>query len=248
MDMEAGEYCRQIDELNTYGIDGLWLYHLGESILHPQFPEILDHVCAKSNLGEVWLSTNGQAFDDGLADMVMQSDIDYLNFSMNAVTEATYRTVSNGDFHRVQNNLEYLYMVHERGNKPILRAQMIEQTSTQHEVDLFIEAHIDRADIVSVNQLEYAGLKGNKDGMELRTRPPLTTCTRVSRGDCFIMSDGDVTLCDAAFNGEILLGNIHKKKLYDIWNGPERKAILALNQIGEMWRMPFCRGCTDYDL
>ena len=96
--------------------------------------------------------------------------------------------------------------------------------------------------------LEYINLPNNAFGLQQRERKPLTSCLRVSRNDCFICSNGDVTLCDAAYNGEIYLGNIHKQTLHEIWNGELRNKILNLNEQGRMFEIDFCRNCTDYDI
>jgi radical SAM protein with 4Fe4S-binding SPASM domain len=125
---------------------------------------------------------------------------------------------------------------------------MIEQETTRHEVDAFIKKHYQRADIVSVNMLEYVNLENNSFGLRQRERKPLASCLRVSRNDCFICSNGHVTLCDAAYNGEIFLGDVHEETLYDIRSGDRRKKFLELNEQGRMMEMEFCRQCTDYDI
>ena len=132
--------------------------------------------------------------------------------------------------------------------KPFLHCQMIEQETTKDEVDAFLKKHYKRAEIVSVNMLEYVNLQNNTFGLKQRKRKPLTSCLRVSRNDCFIFSNGHVTLCDAAYNGEIDLGDVNKQSLYEIWNGERRQKILQLNKQGRMYEIEFCRNCTDYDI
>ncbi len=44
MDMSGELYRKVIDEIDTYGIEGIWLYHLGESLLHPEFRENINEV------------------------------------------------------------------------------------------------------------------------------------------------------------------------------------------------------------
>ena len=253
MHMAAKDYMRVLDEIDKHGVEGLWLYHLGESLLHPQFKEILAHVNKKKNLGVIWLSTNGEFFTEDKIKMIMKSKIDYINFSAHAITEKTYKTIIKkpGAFARVQDNLNKYYEIKGMENlprKPFLHCQMIEQATTKNEVDAFLKKHYVKAEVVSVNMLEYAYMPNNKFGMKQRKRNELKTCLRVIRNDGFIFSNGDVTLCDAAFNGEIKLGNIHEKSLYDIWNGPERMRILELNAAGKMSANEFCRHCTDYDI
>ncbi len=252
MDMDGTQYRKVIDELDEHGIEGLWLYHLGESLLHPEFRENIKYVSSKKNLGVIWISTNGQYFDEKNIKCLLDSNVDYINFSAHAVTEETYMKVApSGDFKIVQGNLEKFYELKGINNlprKPFLHCQMIEQEVTKNEVDAFIKKHYNRAEIVSINMLEYVNLPNNKFGLKQRKRKPLTSCLRVSRNDCFIMSDGHVTLCDAAYNHELDLGDIHEKTLQEIWNGPERKRILKLSKEGKMTEIEFCRSCTDYDI
>jgi radical SAM protein with 4Fe4S-binding SPASM domain len=252
MDMPGDVYRRVIDEIDSYGIEGLWLYHLGESLLHPEFRENIRHISGKRNLGVIWMSTNGQYFNEENIRCVLASNVDFINFSMHAVTEETYRTVApEGDFQTVRDNLETFYRLKTgvgRSSKPFLHCQMIEQRTTRFEVDAFIAEHYRRADIVSVNMLEYVNLPNNEYGFRQRDRKPLTSCLRVSRNDCFICSNGHVTLCDAAYNGELYLGNINENSVHRIWNGEERKCILERNRSGRMGEIGFCQKCTDYDI
>jgi radical SAM protein with 4Fe4S-binding SPASM domain len=251
MDMPGKLFRQVIDEIDSHGIEGIWLYHLGESLLHKEFEQNIKHIKTKRNLGVIWISTNGQLFDAKNIKIILHSNIDFINFSAHATTEETYKTVAPGDFKTVQNNLETFFKLKGTENlprKPFLHLQMIEQETTKHEVDAFIKKYYKKADIVSINMLEYVNLPNNTFGLKQRERKPLTNCLRVSRNDCFIMSDGHVTLCDAAYNHEIDLGNINQNTLYDIWNGEMRKKILMLNEQGKMSENEFCRKCTDYDI
>ncbi len=252
MDMAGELYRKVVDEIDKHGIEGMWLYHLGESLLHPEFRDNLKHVSTKKNLGVLWMSTNGQHFDESNIRCVLDSNLDYINFSMHAVTAETYQSVAKqGDFHTVSGNLERFYELKGSGGlprKPFLHCQMIEQETTRHEVDAFILKHYRRAEIVSINMLEYVNLPNNAFGMQQRERKPLAACTRVGRNDCFICSNGHVTLCDAAYNGEILLGDVNRQSLHDIWRGDERRRILELNRQGRMGEIEFCRNCTDHDI
>jgi radical SAM protein with 4Fe4S-binding SPASM domain len=252
MDMPGDQYRHLIDVLDEHGIEGLWLFNLGEPLLHPEFKENLLHVSSKTNLGVIWLSTNGRYFTESHIRTVLDSRVDYLNYSAHAITEEIYDTVAPpGNFAAVQENLERFYEL--KGTKalprkPFLHVQMIDQETTKHEIDGFLDRHFRRADLVSVNMLEFVGVENNAAALTQRVRPALTSCNRVARNDCFIFSNGEVTLCDTAYNADIPLGNVHERSLVDIWNGAERHRILELNTQGRMLEVEFCRGCLDYDL
>jgi radical SAM protein with 4Fe4S-binding SPASM domain len=255
MDVSYEVYKRVIDEIDNFGIEGLWTYQFGEPLLHPKFNEITNYISSKNNLGVIWVSTNGEYLNEEKINCILDSKIDYVNYSVNSVTEETYSTVvlTPNKFRTITQNLEKLFKIRNsskthKNTKPFIRCQMIEQETTKHEIDDFIKKYYVNADIVSINMLEHINIKNNSFGFEQRNRKPLKSCMRVQRNDCFIWSNGDVTLCDAAYNGEIYLGNINNQSLYDIWNGDIRKKIKKLNTEGGMSEIEFCRNCTDYDL
>lgn len=252
MDMPGEFYRKVIDEIDSYGVEGLWVYHLGESLLHPEFHENITHISSKKNLGIVWMSTNGYYFNEENIRKIFDSNIDYINFSMHATTRKTYETiVSKDSFDIVQGNLDKYYELkgaNDLPRKPYLHCQMIEQETTRHEVDAFIEKHYKYAEIVSINMLEHVNLPNNQYGLQQRERDSLSSCFRISQNDCFICSNGMVTPCDASYNGEVSLGNVHEESLFDIWNGEARQRVLELDRTGCMHEIEFCSKCTDYDI
>ncbi len=251
-DMPGELYRKAVDELDERGIEGLWIYHLGESILHPEFKENLRHISTKKNLGVIWMSTNGQFFNEEIIKTALSSNVDYINYSAHAITEETYKKVApQGDFDTVQGNLEKLYELKGTENlprRPFIHCQMIEQEVTKHEVDDFINKHYQKADIVSVNMLEYVDLENNEFGKEQRTRSELTSCPRITRNSAFVCSNGMVTPCDATYNGEICYGNINDNTLAQIWQSEERKKVIELNSKSKMSDIEFCNSCNDHDV
>lgn len=254
MDMPGELFRKTVDELDRHGIEGLWIYHLGEAILHPEFKKNIEYISTKKNLGAIWMSTNGQKFTEDIATAVLKSEIDYINFSAHAITEETYKKVApEGVFETVQGNLERLYAMKVKAGrmmkKPFIHTQMIEQAATKHEIDGFILKHYKNADITSVNMLEYSNLPNNQFGhTTTRVRQELTSCPRITRNSAFILSNGDVTPCDATYNGEICYGNVKTNTLEGIWAGAERLRVAGLNVAGKMHTIDHCAKCPDHDI
>ena len=250
INMDKNLCFKVLDELDENGVEGVWLFHLGEPIMHPGWKEIVEYAGNKKGIHMLWFSTNGYAFDYDCADYVLKSNITFMNFSLHGTNAETYGYVSPKENYRiVRKNFDYLLSrKKELGKGPIFHIQMIDQEGTHDNINEFLETFYDSGEIVSINTLEYVNLPNNLYGLK-RERPPVVKkCNRLSRGDCFIVSNGDVQPCDAAYNSEILLGNVKDKSVYEIWNSGMRKEMIELNDKEELYKIEHCRKCTDYDL
>jgi len=252
IDMDKELYKDIIDEADKYGVDYFALYHFGESALHKDFRELSSYVGKKENLNSVWLSTNGIAFDQELAKFILlESGIDFLNYSMHATNAETYAFVTPSiSYKKVRNNLDGLLDLKRKFNQgPIFHIQMIDQEGTHHNIDEFIETFYESGEVISILYLEYTDLPNNKFGLN-RERPiQVTRCNRISRNDCFIDSNGNVHPCEfTAYNASIVLGNVNKNSVFEIWNSDLAKKIRGLNEDGRMHEMDCCKNCKDFDL
>lgn len=243
-----------LDELNSHGLAGLWLYHIGESFLHPEALAILEKVSTYDNLGNIWLSSNLSLLDDKNIFALINSSVTFLNLSLHGVTAESYTSVvPGGDYEKIMKI--YYRLLELRGNQklPFIRVQMIEQETTKHEIEPFMSMHYQQADIVSINMLEYITISANKFGKTQRECAPSGHCKRIAGGDCIICANGVVAACDEAADaleekiGKLYLGNIHEQSLYEIWNGERRREVVELEQAGKLTTLPLCAVCGDHD-
>jgi radical SAM protein with 4Fe4S-binding SPASM domain len=251
MDFDKKLFFKVMDELDEHGVEGVWLYSLGEPILHKNWKEMVEYAGNKDSIGMIWFSTNGFAFNEDAIDFALNSKISYLNFSLHGTNEDVYDFVSPKiHYKRVRENFELLLKKKkELGRGPILHIQMIDQEGTHGNINEFIETFYGTGEIVSINMLDYGYLPNNAYGLHQRSRPPVVKkCNRISRGDCIIASNGDVQPCDNTYNSEILLGNVGRQTVCESWNSEINKKMLELNEKGELYKIEHCSRCPDYDL
>ncbi len=251
-------YLKGVSEINSHGVDGLWLYYLGESLMHPDFRKIVRFLEGMTDIRTLWFSTNGHLMNESNIKFILDSRITFLNYSLNATTAETYKFVDpKGDFAIVLDNYRRLagHKRARRGTPPFLRLQMVEQENTVHEIQEFLERFYHEVDIISVNMLEYANLPMNQFGKtQDRPREMPGYCSRLRDNRAIITADGAMTLCDFAYNtderfvGEHFLGNIRDQSIYDIWNGERRRKLLELESACRLKEVDLCRGCTDFDI
>lgn len=245
---------RTIDELAAVGLSGLWLYNIGESLLHPDFFEILAHASQYDSLGTIWLSTNGHIMDPAMAEKVLDAGVDMLNYSVNAMSAESFAKVAPKlSFQRVQDHLRHLIALkHAKGAKrPLIRAQMIEMPDVAHEMAAFLAEFGSQVDILSINTLEVFSQnveENTRRAGESTENTRILKCNRLEREDYFIFADGSVSCCDTDFNCEFNIGNVGNSSVREVFNGEKYQSLLALYRDGRLHEHPLCAKCRDYAL
>ena len=56
--------------------------------------------------------------------------------------------------------------------------------------------------------------------------------------------NGDVVLCCDDWNHQVILGNLKKERIEEIWFGNRLKAIRELHKKGEFDKISICSGCN----
>lgn len=250
MHLDADLARKVIRECANQGISGLWLYYIGESLLHPELFEIIDWCRRYDNLGPLWLSTNGELLDEQMREKILDSPPDILNYSVNAMTEESYKKVTPLlNFQRVQQNLKDLVALKKRrkGIKPIIRAQMIEIPYVIGEIERFKEEFGNLVDMISVIKLELFSQK-IKDSADRAANTHIEKCNRLEREDFFIFSDGSVTCCDTDYNCSFNLGNMSGQTLKEIYEGEKYQSLIKRYRAGLLHESPPCSTCHDYNL
>lgn len=242
-----------VDEINHFGVEGLWLYHVGDPLLHPDFKKIFSYCQNKKNLGSIWLSTNGQEISDEIMDIIINSNLTFLNYSLNAMSHESYNMISpKGSYEKLVKNLEKLLDKKNRykklGTPPWIRVQMIDQPQVTSEIDLFLQEYSKKCEMLSVNVLEAFNIEQNIGYARKRTREGKKHCKRIQRGDFFIFSDGEVAFCDTDFNHKMSLGSVYKNTIKELWDSDTYARYRDLESAGRLDEIPMCRECLDYDL
>lgn len=250
MHLETHLAKKVIHECTEHGISGLWLYYIGESLLHPDFFEILEFCRKYDSLGPLWLSTNGELLDEQMREKILDQPVDVLNYSVNAMSEENYKRVTPLlNFHRVQQNLKSLTMrkLQRRMTKPMIRAQMIEIPYVLDEIEAFIKEYGDKVDMISIIKMElFSRTLEGSIGNAVNKRIP--KCNRLEREDFFIFSDGSVTCCDTDFNCTLNLGNVKNQTVKEIYDGNKYQNLIMEYRAGRLHEQHICSTCHDYNL
>lgn len=248
--MESALFKKVIDEISKYANDGLWLYNLGESLTHPDFFSLLDYVQNYPQIRPLWLSTNGMLLTEKVSEKILDSKLDYLNFSLNALDEETYKKISPRlDFQSVVANLHNFIRMKKRRKqrKPFIRVQIIDQPVAHHQIQQFKEEWGPKADIISINILEkFTGQSSIRTKQKIINKNKFK-CTRITWGFLYVYSNGEVTICGADINGDMSLGNVKNMTIKEMWDSDKHDEMVEKISCGDVDDYPICQNCWTHN-
>lgn len=191
----------------------------------------------------VHLSTNGYLLTDEIIETLVKAGVSYLVISLNAMKKDTYETLMPGfKFEKIQENIEKLLAHDLRSTKLLLR--FLVTNVNDQEVAAAIKYWHKRGvqtEVITMlhnraGSVEIDCLKSKRGVNRIRKLynrlwfDLFTSCCVVPFRQMYILYNGDVLFCGNDWKREVILGNVHKNSLREIWNSPYavelRKTIL----------------------
>lgn len=219
-DMDIGLFEKIIDEgreHNLYSINPSWM---GEPFLHPELIEMIKYAKSKKIL-DIRINTNGTLIDKEMSEKILDSGLDSIIFSVDAITEKTYNKIKCGsDFNLINKNINYLISRKEekRLEEPKIIVQMIDQKQSHSELMSFIYYWKNKADGIRIATYQSPDGRPNDRRRVQNTPETIFPCSQLWQR-LVIAWDGTVYPCTGDNAGREPLGNVKEQKLYDIWNG-----------------------------
>lgn len=251
--LEAGENKRQEISLETfkriidYGIQrGLYAIRLNyhnEPLLKNDIAEYISYA-KRASILDVYLSTNGSLLDEKMSRQLIESGLDRLQISIDAVCETTYSKLRpGGNLSKVVNNvLKFLSLRSEIGEVlPTVRVNFVKQSENRNELEEFI-SFWDRAGVDSIGIQDCAEWASERpdsmyDNVDFQCNMPYKLMV--------IRYNGDVLPCCMFESTELVIGNIYKNDLEDLWTGSMIDDIRKCHSNKNDWRLnPICKKCV----
>ena len=245
--MDLDVYRRVIDEVATYDdsvrAKEIELFHFGESLLHPDFAEMVAHAASKDLL--TTLSVNGPSLSQKRAEALIAANPFKIIISLDGHDEESYRNIRGpvANFEKARENIEAIIELHREANSETkLLVRMIEMRENEGQGEVF------------KREWEAKGIE-----VELRTFFPWTDPELADLGDferyppfmpcpfpwqyTVVQWDGSVVPCCRDYDGVNAVGNIHEQPLAEIWNGPRYTEFREQHRTGEYGDNTLCIEC-----
>jgi len=198
----------------------------GEPFLFPKIWEWFDYM--EREEVKVALYTNAERLD--VDRLIKYSNIELVNCSFNGATKETYDKVMRGpDFEKTKKNIENL--IKKASFKVTVSFVRVEENV--HEIELFKKMWGKNA--ICNPFINWAGVKHSSLEKKGNKKPCKHLLNHLT-----ILWDGRVALCCMDHEGRVILGDINKQSLSEVWN-----SFLSLRERHHLldFDMPLCRDC-----
>lgn len=240
-DMDFNLYKKIINEA-TGSVYDINLFHRGEPLLHPKLIPIISY--AKNRGIKTRIHTNATLLNPELSRKIILSGLDLISFSFDGYTKKTYEKNRIGaSYEKSLNNIiDFLRIKKElKSKKPFTIIQVMEfnDESTMKETMEQKKKFLKKFRNLPLNKLtvrsphNWGGLLKQKAlGKRYEENKRIISCT-FPWYSLTIFYNGKVFLCPQDFLGKILLGDLNKNSIEEIFNNKAikeiRKKFKALN-------------------
>lgn len=258
-DMEFSLFQKIIDELaeNKVMLRKLFLYWMGEPLLNKNFDKMIIYAREKNIAEMIVMASNIIALDEEKAKRLINSQLDELFVSLDALKQETYEKIRGKgiSLKLIENNLLRLIDLKKKLNSqlPYIRLKILKSDVNKDEIEdfkkkwspivdeVFVEDDINAWDGSNENINKIVGedscFKENLKGQTQRW-----PCDRLWY-QILISQDGFVTPCVADWNGSGFIGNAKEKSIFEIWNSPELVEMRRKHLDGEFDKIAMCKNC-----
>ena len=194
---------------------------------------------------DLFITTNGNLLNPVIMKSLVKSGITRILFSIDAATPQTYGKVRpGGNLSKVISNLKALteYKKNNKSVLPAIRVSFVANRLNMHEFRLFIQKFSGLADYLEVQ--EFSTYYDANDALipEDATHTDNFYCTEPWR-KLIIRANGDVLPCCTFYGYEIILGNILRSSLTELFNGRLCRQLRADFKEGK-YKLKPCISCS----
>lgn len=216
---------RVIREARELAIGEIGFYTTGESLLHPQLPEMIRYA-KEQNIPYTFLDTNGAMLTPARAAALMDAGLDSLKYSCSAGTRETYRTIHGcDDFDRV---LEHMRATHAlraaRGvRKPHLAISYIVSRDNEAEIPRLRELagpYVDEILFLPMNNIagQVPAEAKERQLSEFEEFETDYVPCQYLWSKVIVTWEGLLTICPVDFENQLVYGDLQRETLASAWN------------------------------
>ncbi|PIU72257.1 hypothetical protein COS79_03850 [Candidatus Woesearchaeota archaeon CG06_land_8_20_14_3_00_33_13] len=247
--MDLDTYHKIIDEASSYDVERILLYLMNEPLMDKDIVSKINYAKEKNPNTMVHIVSNGSLLNKKLSIDLINSKLDYIEFSVLANRKESYRKIMHLDFNRtIKGILNFIKIarMQNKGNDYInINITRTPSLLPTEEKDGMINFWRE-AGIKNINYFDMPiSRAGNVSFLPKVKHNSVKGCESIWANEMMhILYNGDVILCCMDWKREVVLGNIKKESIYQIWNGERYNQIRKMRD-GKIESPPsfICKRC-----
>ncbi|MBK20422.1 MAG: hypothetical protein CMM52_16450 [Rhodospirillaceae bacterium] len=239
-------FKRVVDECAGHEIHFVRFTADGEPLIHPRLVEMIDY-CGEKGVGPTGLTTNGSLLKPEKAQLIAESRLFMIDFSLDGFSEETFSKIRVGlSYEKVMENINYLldYKAKIGSNLQVMVSFVI-QNENLHEVEAFKEYWEPKVDKVLI--------RGINTNVNLVDTKPIEDMGADERWPCphwwrrmVITSDGLLKPCPIDWNNGTAYKHFDEVSIQDAWHSDFFKDHRMQHLNNEFTDCSVCKGCKDW--
>lgn len=251
--MSTNIFNKLIDDLQEFTdpIKTIRLYGFGEPLLNSNFFVMVNYAKASNKVLRVDTTTNAANLDSRRTDMLLDTGIDRINISIEAIGTDNYRKFTNNsrvDYKDIVNNVEYLYKSKSNKNTKIF-VKINGDYLTDAEKEVFNSTFGPISDGHAIEHtmncwrdfdVERINTEVGLYGQPLKE---VMVCPYVFYS-MFIHADGLASACFLDWNKKLVIGDAKIERLKSLWNTELLNDLRATMIVKDRKHHPICCNCS----
>lgn len=175
---------------------------------------------------DIIVGSNGLLLSESVSENLIKEGVTLLCISLDAASAETYKNIRRSDhFETVEKNIFSFINMRDRlkASLPQVRLSFCKTYVNAHEEEIFINKW--RSIVDNIDIQNYISTVGDFQDLSKGEKLDADFCMEPFRR-VGILANGDVQCCCCSFSHQdIVIGNIFKNSMHDIWNGARLRAI-----------------------
>ncbi|HEX68105.1 MAG TPA: radical SAM protein [bacterium] len=224
--MEEKTFVKIVEELSRHKeIKRVMPYLMNEPLCDKEIVEKIYFIKEKIPWAMVHILTNGINLNEKLSEKLINSPIDWVGISIHAIREDTYRRFTGRkDFQKILAKITlFITEALKRRGKNFILINITHPPGYLTEEEK--KEALDYWRGLGVERIEYfprpISRAGNVKWLPQVRHKKIKGCKSIWRNEMVhILFNGDVVLCCMDWRREMILGNVNKNKIEEIWDSP----------------------------
>lgn len=240
-------YKKIINQAVDLNIQYINLHNFGEPLADKDFAWRVKYAKEKG-IKRVSTNTNGTLMTQKIAKEIIDSGLDELYISLDASTKKTYQKIRIGlNYDHLLKNIRYFLKLKKqlKLTKPKIILDFLEFDLNKTETTKFINKWKGVVDNVCISQIhDWSNKKEINTGLTIKNYVEYShSPCRLPFTEMLINWDGTVSLCCQDIEGEVILGDVNKDSISNIWKNKKYQKIRQNHLEINTNNLKLCQNC-----